>query len=52
MSENIQRNENGEIVVLGHSPWPGYRLALYLVFTAAALYLLLSFCGFFSSGGR
>ena len=52
MAEDIQRNEQGEIVVLAHSPWPGYRTAFYLVFALGNLYLLLAFSGLFSSGGH
>jgi len=52
MSEEIQRNEKGEIVVLTHSPWPGYRTAFYVVFALGSLFLLLCFSGLFSSGGH
>ncbi len=52
MAEDIQRNEKGEIIVLGHSPWPGYRKAFYIAFALGILYLLLAFCGLLSLGGH
>lgn len=52
MAEDIQKNKDGEIMVLGHSPWPGYRTAFYVVFVLGNLYLLLAFSGLFSSGGH
>jgi hypothetical protein len=52
MADDIRRNEQGEIVVLGHSPWPGYRKIFYVVFALGNLYLLLAFSGLFSSGGH
>lgn len=51
MSEEPQRNSQGEITVLGHTPWPGYRTAFYIVFTLGILYLLLAFSGIISPGG-
>ncbi len=50
MAEDIQRNEQGEIMVLGHTPWPGYRTAFYVVFALGILYLMLAFGGLFSGG--
>lgn len=52
MAEDIQKNEHGEMVILAHSPWPGYRKAFYVVFALGNLYLLLSFSGLLSSGGH
>lgn len=52
MADDIQKNAQGEIVFLGHSPWPGYRKAFYIVFALGCLYLLLAFSGLFSSGGH
>ena len=52
MAEDIQRNEQGEIIVLAHAPWPGYRKAFYLVFALGNFYLLLAFSGLFSFGGH
>jgi hypothetical protein len=34
-----EKNEQGEIMVLGHSPWPGYKKAFLLIFGSACLYL-------------
>lgn len=51
MAEETTRNSQGEIVMLGHTPWPGYRKAFYVVFALGNLYLLLVFSGLFSSGG-
>ncbi|MCL7488267.1 MAG: hypothetical protein M8357_08870 [Desulfobulbaceae bacterium] len=34
-----EKNEQGEIMVLGHSPWPGYKKAFLLIFGIACLYL-------------
>lgn len=51
MSEGIKRNEQGEIIELGHEPWPGYRKAFYIVFSAGIFYLLLAFTGIITSGG-
>lgn len=48
MAGDIQKNEQGEIVALAHSPWPGYRKAFYFVFALGNLYLLLVFSGMFS----
>lgn len=50
MADDIQRNEQGEIVVLGHNPWPGYRKAFYVAFALGTAYLLLAFSGLFGSG--
>lgn len=50
MSEETQKNSQGEIMVLGHSPWPGYRKAFYIVFALGILYLSLAFSGLISSG--
>ena len=50
--EEIERNEQGEIKVLGHAPWPGYRKAFYIVFAAGILYLILAFSGILSGGGH
>ncbi len=50
--DDIQRNEQGEIIVLGHAPWPGYRKAFYVVFVLGNLYLLLAFSGLLSSGAH
>ncbi len=33
------KNEKGEILILGHDPWPGYKKAFWLVFGAACMYL-------------
>ncbi len=52
MAEDIQKNEQAEIIVLAQSPWPGYRVAFYLVFVLGTLYLLLAFSGLLSSGGH
>lgn len=52
MADDIERNAQGEIVVLGHSPWPGYRKAFYIVFLIGIAYLVLAFSGLFSSGGH
>ncbi len=52
MSEEIKRNEKGEIEVLGHSPWPGYRKAFYVAFTLGIIYLSLAFSGLLSGGGH
>ena len=52
MADDIQRNEQGEVIVLGHSPWPGYRKAFYIVFALGTFYLLLAFAGVFSAGGH
>lgn len=46
MSEDaVKRNERGEIIVLGHTPWPGYRTAFYLALAAGVLFLILAFSG-------
>lgn len=50
MSDAIQRNEKGEIEVLGHDPWPGYRTAFYVAFILGCFYLFLAFVGVFSHG--
>lgn len=50
MSEEVKRNQQGEIVELGHAPWPGYRTAFYLAFALGIVYLLLAFSGIFSGG--
>ena len=52
MADEITRNAEGEIVVLGHAPWPGYRTAFYVVFVLGNLYLLLAFSGLFATGGH
>ncbi len=52
MADDIQKNEHGEIMFLGHSPWPGYRRAFYVVFALGTIYLLLAFSGLFSPGGH
>lgn len=52
MGDEIQKNEQGEIIVLGHNPWPGYRKAFYVVFALGLLYLMLAFGGLFSPGGH
>ena len=50
MGDEIKRNQKGEIIELGHTPWPGYRQAFYLAFAIGWLFLLLAFSGFFSGG--
>jgi hypothetical protein len=52
MADNCVKNEAGEIMVLGHSPWPGYRKAFYIVFALGIFYLVLAFAGLLSSGGH
>ena len=56
MGDGIERNEAGEITVLGHKPWPGYRKAFYIAFAVGIGYLLLAFGGLFGwiylSSGR
>lgn len=52
MAEDIQKNAQGEIMVLGHAPWPGYRKAFYVMFLLGNLYLLLAFTGLLSPGGH
>lgn len=52
MADDIQRNEQGDVMVLGHTPWPGYRKAFYIVFALGTLYLMLAFAGVFSAGGH
>lgn len=34
-----EKNDKGEIMVLGHTPWAVYKKAFYLVFGSACLYL-------------
>ncbi len=34
-----ERGPRGEIMELGHEPWPGFRKAFAVVFAAACLYL-------------
>ncbi len=51
MSDTIKKNEQGEIVELGHDPWPGYRTAFNIVFALGIFYLILAFCGVLSHGG-
>lgn len=51
MADDIQKNEQGEIIVLGHSPWAGYRKAFYIVFALGILYLALAFCGLLPTAG-
>jgi len=51
MGEKITKNQKGEIIVLGHEPWPGYRKAFYIFFALGILYLLLAFTGVLSHGG-
>lgn len=51
MADDIKRNEKGEIIVLGHSPWPGYRKAFYIVFALGLLYLALAFGGLLPTAG-
>lgn len=50
MGDEIQRNEKGEITVLGHNPWPGYRKAFYVAFVLGIGYLVLAFGGLFGGG--
>lgn len=50
--ETILRNAEGEVIVLGHKPWPGYRKAFYVAFILGWLYLFLAFAGVFSHGGH
>ena len=50
MADDIKRNQQGEIIELGHSPWPGYRLAFYIAFGLGLFYLLLAFTGVLSGG--
>ncbi len=50
MGDGIERNEAGEITVLGHKPWPGYRKAFYIAFAVGIGYLLLAFGGLFGGG--
>ncbi len=52
MGDEIKKNDDGEIIFLGHSPWPGYRKAFYLVFLLATIYLGLAFSGLLSGGGH
>ncbi len=52
MADEILKNESGEIMVLGHSPWPGYRKAFYIIFALGIFYLVLAFSGLLSSGGH
>lgn len=52
MADEIQKNEQGEIIVLGHSPWPGYRKAFLIAFVLGIFYLILAFSGLLSSGGH
>ena len=52
MAEEIKRNDRGEIVVLGHAPWPGYRKAFLIAFALGWLYLLLAFSGILGGGGH
>ncbi len=35
----IKKNEKGEIIVLGHSAWPGYKLAFKVTFSLFCIYL-------------
>ena len=37
--ETTVRNEKGEITVLGHDPWPGFKMAFWIVFGSACIYL-------------
>jgi len=34
-----EKNDKGEITVLGHNPWPGFKKAFLVIFGSAALYL-------------
>ena len=52
MGDDIKRNEAGEIVELGHSPWPGYRKAFYIAFGIGWAFLLLAFSGVLGGGGH
>ncbi len=50
MADDIKRNEQGEIIELGHAPWPGYRKAFYVAFGLGWLFLLLAFTGILGGG--
>ncbi len=52
MSDQIKKNDKGEITFLGHSPWPGYRTAFYIMFALGIGYLVLAFAGMLSGGGH
>lgn len=52
MADMIKKNDAGEILYLGHAPWPGYRKAFYIVFGLGMLYLALAFSGIISPGGH